>query len=533
MATAEQTFPVARPRYTGILEWITTVDHKKIGVLYLFTTFFFFLSGGLLALAIRTQLATPDGTVLTAQQYNAAFTMHGTTMVFLFVVPVWTGFANFIIPLQLGARDMAFPRLNALSYWLLLSGGIILYSSFLVGPPASGWTSYVPLSTKPFSPGFGQDLWIIGLTVLGFSSIFGALNMIVTIFSLRAPGMTFHRITLFAWSVLVTSFLLVLAMPFLTVAGVLLLFDRIAGTNFFGVGEGADPLLWQYLFWFFGHPEVYIMILPGFGVISEVLPVFSRKPIFGYKMIAYASVAIGFLSFGVFVHHMFVAGIDPALQIFFMSSTMLIAVPTGVKVFSWLGTIWGGSLRFKTPMLFSLGFLAVFTIGGISGVFLGSVPGRHPAVGHVLRRRAYPLRARRRRALLVLRRGLLLDTEDHRTADERTARHDPVPDLLPRLQPRVLPDAPARPRGHAAPHLSLRPVARVGFPEPRRNDRCLPHRALDPDLHLQLHQQHRDEGREDRRRRPVGGRHPRVGDELTTTGLTTSRASRSCTAHAP
>jgi cytochrome c oxidase subunit 1 len=374
MATVEQTFPVARPRYTGLLEWITTTDHKKIGVLYLFTTFFFFLSGGLLALAIRTQLATPDGTVLTAQQYNAAFTMHGTTMVFLFVVPVWTGFANYILPLQLGARDMAFPRLNALSYWLLLSGGVLLYSSFIVGPPAAGWTSYVPLSTKQFSPQLGQDLWIIGLTVLGFSSIFGALNMIVTIFSLRAPGMTFHRITLFAWSVLVTSFLLVLAMPFLTVAGVLLLFDRIAGTNFFSVGEGADPLLWQYLFWFFGHPEVYIMILPGFGVISEVLPVFSRKPIFGYKMIAYASVAIGFLSFGVFVHHMFVAGIDPALQVLFMASTMLIAVPTGVKVFSWVATLWGGSLRFKTPMLFALGFLAVFTIGGISGVFLASVP---------------------------------------------------------------------------------------------------------------------------------------------------------------
>jgi cytochrome c oxidase subunit 1 len=374
MATVEQTFPIARPRYTGVLEWVTTTDHKKIGVLYLFTTFFFFLSGGLLALAMRTQLAVPDGTVLTAQQYNAAFTMHGTTMVFLFVVPVWTGFANYIIPLQLGARDMAFPRLNALSYWLLVAGGIILYSSFIVGPPMTGWTIYVPLSTLPFSPGHGVDLLILGLTVLGFSSIFGALNMIVTIFSLRAPGMTFHRITLFAWSVLVTSFLLVLAMPFLTVAGVLLLFDRLVGTDFFSVAEGADPLLWQYLFWFFGHPEVYIMILPGFGVISEVLPVFSRKPIFGYKMIAYASVAIGFLSFGVFVHHMFVAGIDPALQIFFMSSTMLIAVPTGVKVFSWIGTIWGGSLRFKTSMLFALGFLAVFTIGGISGVFLGSVP---------------------------------------------------------------------------------------------------------------------------------------------------------------
>ncbi|TMC77042.1 MAG: cytochrome ubiquinol oxidase subunit I, partial [Chloroflexi bacterium] len=244
MATLERTFPLARPRYTGILEWITTTDHKKIGVLYLVTTFFFFLTGGLLALGIRTQLATPDTGFLTAQQYNSAFTMHGTTMVFLFVVPVWTGFANFIVPLQLGARDMAFPRLNALSYWLLLAGGIILYSAFVAGPPATGWTIYVPLSTKEFSPTTGVDLMILALTVLGFSSIFGALNMIVTIFSLRAPGMTFHRITLFCWSVLVTSFLLVLAMPFLTVAGVLLLFDRMAGTNFFAVGQGADPLLW-------------------------------------------------------------------------------------------------------------------------------------------------------------------------------------------------------------------------------------------------------------------------------------------------
>jgi cytochrome c oxidase subunit 1 len=377
VAAIDRPFPIPRAGYSGILEWIATVDHKRIGILYLTTTFFFFLTGGLLALGIRTQLATPDGQFLTAQQYNAAFTMHGTTMIFLAVVPIFTGFANFIIPLQLGARDMAFPRLNALSYWLLLGGGIILYSSFLPfagGPANAGWTNYVPLSTKEFSPQLGEDLWLIGLTVLGFSSIFGALNMIVTIFALRAPGMTFHRLTLFSWSVLVTSFLLVLAMPFLTVAGIILLFDRIAGTAFFAVKEGADPLLWQFLFWFFGHPEVYIMILPGFGIISEVLPVFSRKPIFGYKMIAYSSVAIGFLSFSVFVHHMFVAGIDTPLQVFFMASTMLIAVPTGVKIFSWLGTLWGGSLRFKTPMLMALGFLATFTIGGISGVFLGSVP---------------------------------------------------------------------------------------------------------------------------------------------------------------
>jgi cytochrome c oxidase subunit 1 len=375
MTTAERAFPVAKPGYTGILDWITTTDHKKIGILYVGTTFMFFLAGGLLALGIRTQLATPDGQLFTAQQYNEVFTMHGTTMVFLFVVPVWTGFANFIIPLQIGARDMAFPRLNALSYWLLVSGAIVLYASFVFGElPSAGWTSYVPLSTAAYSKGHGQDFWILGLTILGFSSIFGALNMIVTIFALRCPGLTFHRLPLFGWSVLVTSFLLVLAMPFLTVAGVLLLFDRVAGTNFFAASEGADPLLWQYLFWFFGHPEVYIMILPGFGVVSEVLPVFSQKPIFGYKMIAYSSVAIGFLSFGVFVHHMFVAGIDPALQIFFMSSTMLIAVPTGVKVFSWLGTVWGGAIRYKTAMLFALGFIAVFTIGGISGVFLGSVP---------------------------------------------------------------------------------------------------------------------------------------------------------------
>ncbi|HAF10961.1 MAG TPA: cytochrome c oxidase subunit I [Chloroflexi bacterium] len=374
MAAIDTPFPVTRPRYTGILEWVTTVDHKRIGALYLWTTFFFFVTGGLLALALRAQLATPDGQILNAEAYNAAFTMHGTTMIFLFVVPVWTGFANYIIPLQIGARDMAFPKLNALSYWLLLSGGIILYSALLVGPPASGWTSYVPLSTLPYSPSHGQDLWLLSLTVLGFSSIFGALNMIVTIFALRAPGMTFSRITLFTWSVLVTSFLLVLAIPFLTVAGVLLLFDRLAGLSFFATSEGSDPLLWQFLFWFFGHPEVYIMVLPGFGVVSEILPVFSRKPIFGYKMIAYSSVAIGFLSFSVFVHHMFVAGVDETLQVFFMISTMLIAVPTGVKIFSWLGTIWHGSLRFKTPMLFALGFIATFTIGGISGVFLGAVP---------------------------------------------------------------------------------------------------------------------------------------------------------------
>jgi cytochrome c oxidase subunit 1 len=267
---------------------------------------------------------------------------------------------------------MAFPRLNALSYWLLVAGAIVLYSSFIFGLPAAGWTSYVPLATKPFSPGHGVDLWILGLTILGFSSIFGALNMIVTIFALRCPGLTFHRLPLFAWSVLVTSFLLVLAMPFLTVAGVLLLFDRMAGTNFFSVTEGADPLLWQYLFWFFGHPEVYIMILPGFGMVSQIVATFSRKPVFGYLGMAYAMVAIGVIGFVVWAHHMFTTGMNVDEKMYFTAATMIIAVPTGVKIFSWIATMWGGSITFETPMLWAIGFIFLFTVGGVTGVVLAN-----------------------------------------------------------------------------------------------------------------------------------------------------------------
>ncbi|MBM4420051.1 MAG: cytochrome c oxidase subunit I [Chloroflexi bacterium] len=375
MAAIDTPFPMAQRRYSGVLEWIATADHKKIGIMYTYAGFFFFLIGGLLALGIRTQIMGANNSFLTADAYDQFFTMHGTTMIFLFVMPVWTGLGNYIVPLMLGARDMAFPKLNALSLWLFIAGAIVVESGFLLGGAANaGWYSYVPLTSKQFSPTHGQDFWLIGLTITGFASIFGALNFIVTIFALRAPGLTFHRLPLFVWANLVTSFLLVFAMPFLTVAGVLLLFDRLGGTAFFDVAQGADPLLWQFMFWFFGHPEVYILILPGFGVVSEILPVFSRKPIFGYKMIAYSSVAIGFLSFSVFVHHMFTAGLDPALQWFFMASTMLIAVPTGVKIFSWLGTIWGGSIRYTTAMLFSLGFIATFTLGGLSGMFLGNVP---------------------------------------------------------------------------------------------------------------------------------------------------------------
>lgn len=379
MATVTTTAPhvvvQAAPRYSGLLDWLTTTDHKKIGILYLTTTFTFFLIGGLEALAVRLQLATPDTGLLDPNLYNQLFTMHATTVLFLFIIPVFTGFANYIMVLQLGARDMAFPRLNAMSYWVFLAAGILIYlSPFFGDMPAAGWTSYTPLTLSQYSPGPGQTFWIVGLQAVGLSSILGALNFIVTIFTLRAPGMTFSRITLFTWAVLVTSFLTVLAVPFITVAITLQLFDRVFGTEFFAVAAGSDPKLYQFLFWYYSHPAVYIMILPGFGIISEVLPVFSRKPIFGYKLIAYSSVAIGFLGFSVFGHHMFAAGIGMPLQVFFMASSMLIAVPTGVKVFNWLATIWGGSLWLKPALLFALGFLANFVIGGITGIFLACAP---------------------------------------------------------------------------------------------------------------------------------------------------------------
>jgi cytochrome c oxidase subunit 1 len=368
---------VVEERRSPLVEWLTTTDHKKIGILYLVTTFVFFFIGGIEALLVRSQLAGPDQKVLTAQQYNEMFTMHATTMIFLFIIPVFTGFANYVVPLMIGAKDMAFPRLNMLSYWLLLGGGLMLYASFPFGQgdlPAGGWTSYVPLTSLKFSPGLGQTFWVLAIQIIGLSSILGALNFIVTIFTMRAPGMTFSRIPLFVWAQLVTAFLTVLAVPFITVAVTFLLFDRVFGTEFFSTAAGSDPKLYQFLFWYYSHPAVYIMILPGFGIISEVLPVFSRKPIFGYKLIAYSSVAIGFLGFSVFGHHMFVAGIGVPLQLFFMASSMLIAVPTGVKMFNWLATIWGGSLWLKPPLLFALGFLAMFVIGGVSGVFLACAP---------------------------------------------------------------------------------------------------------------------------------------------------------------
>ena len=372
--------PVARYRPDwrrgGVASWVTTVDHKRIGILYIVTSLVFFGAGGIMALLIRAQLATPNEHFITRNAYDQLFTIHGTTMIFLFIVPFWAGVANYLVPLMIGARDMAFPRLNALSYWLYLFGGIVMFLSFFAagGAARAGWYSYPPLSEKFYSPGHGQDLWILSLHLVAISGLLGAINFLCTIHNMRAPGMSWMRIPLFTWSIEVYSWLLIFVLPVIAVGLTFLLLDRTVGTHFYEPDQGGSAVLYQHLFWFFGHPEVYIIILPGFGVISEVLPVFSRKPIFGYKAIAFSTVAIGFYSMLVWAHHMFSVGLPTFLNIFFMLSSMVIAVPTGVKIFNWLATTWRGNLIFDTPMLWALGFLAIFTIGGLSGIFLAAFP---------------------------------------------------------------------------------------------------------------------------------------------------------------
>jgi len=371
--TARPVYPV--PWYEGrVVSWITTTDHKRIGILYIATSLAFFLAGGVLALVMRAQLAKANADVVDPETYNKLFTMHGTTMVFLVVVPILAGFANYLIPLMIGAGDMAFPRLNALSYWLFLFGGITLYSSWFAvgGAPSAGWTSYPPLSLE--TPGNGQDLWILSLHILSIASLAGAVNFIVTIHNMRTAGMTWMRLPLFAWTIVTYGYLLVAVLPVLSAGLTLMLLDRQAGTNFFRPDEGGNVILYQHVFWFFGHPEVYIMILPAMGIISEVIPVFARKPIFGYTAIAVSTIAIGFYSMLVWAHHMFTVGLPTFLLGFFMLSSMIIAVPTGIKIFNWLATLWRGNLRFDTPMLFALGFLGVFTIGGLSGIFVAAFP---------------------------------------------------------------------------------------------------------------------------------------------------------------
>jgi cytochrome c oxidase subunit 1 len=380
--------PLAAPRplilrrpksTTGFWSWFTTIDHKKIAIMYGATALAFFVIGGIEALLIRLQLAGPNGTVLTASQYNTMFTMHGTTMVFLMGMPLAVAFGNYLIPLQIGARDVAFPRLNMFGYWVVLFGGLFIYSGFLFGgAPNGGWFGYAPLTSSPLStgtlPGHGPDFWVAGIVLLGIGSTSSAINFIVTILNMRAPGMTLMRMPVFTWMMLVVAFLTVFAMPIITSAMIMVFFDRNFDTNFFLASNGGDPLLYQHLFWLFGHPEVYILILPGMGIVSEVLPVFSRKPLFGYSVVVFSGIAIGFLGWGVWAHHMFATGLGPVAISAFGLSTMLIAIPTGVKIFNWLGTVYGGAVRLTTAMLFSLGFIAMFTLGGLSGVLHSIVP---------------------------------------------------------------------------------------------------------------------------------------------------------------
>jgi cytochrome c oxidase subunit 1 len=366
-----------RPRATtGFWSWITTVDHKKIGILYGVTAFVFFLVGGVEALLIRLQLAQPNQQLLSPSVYNEVFTMHGITMIFFVVMPLSAAFINYLVPLMIGARDVAFPRLNAFSYWVFLFAGLFTYSSwFLGGAPNGGWFGYAPNSV--LDPTRGMTFYAIGLLLAGVASTVSAVNLAVTIINMRAPGMTLFRMPVFAWMSLVVQFLLVFSLPIITVALVELLFDKRFGTHFFDPVAGGDPVLWQHLFWLFGHPEVYILILPAMGIVSEILPVFSRKPLFGYQFVVFSGIAIGFIGFGVWAHHMYAVGLGPIANTAFGISTIIIAIPTGVKIFNWLGTLWKGDLTFPSPMLFAIGFVSMFVIGGLSGVTHSIVPSNY------------------------------------------------------------------------------------------------------------------------------------------------------------
>jgi len=382
MAIAKTLGFIPRPTaQTGFVSWLTTVDHKRIGILYGMTAFIFFLMGGFEAFMIRLQLMKPGLSVVTADTFNALFTMHATTMIFLAIMPMLAAFMNFLLPLHIGARDVAFPRLNAFSYWSYLGGGLFINTSWvmqLIEPagraiPDSGWFGYANLTSVNFSGGMGPDFWTIGLLLLGIGTLVSGFNFIVTILNMRAPGMTLMKMPIFSWTTLVTSVLVIFSFPAITVALLMLMFDRTFEANFFNVAAGGSVVFWQHLFWTFGHPEVYILILPAMGIVSEILPTFSRKPLFGYSVMVFSTALIGFMGFTVWSHHMFAVGMGPVVNTIFGLTTMAIAIPTGVKIFNWLSTMWGGRVKITTAMLFALGFIMCFTIGGLSG-FMHALP---------------------------------------------------------------------------------------------------------------------------------------------------------------
>ncbi|MDA1008836.1 MAG: cbb3-type cytochrome c oxidase subunit I, partial [Planctomycetota bacterium] len=373
----------ARAPWTSIVhEWAVTVDHKKLGIMYVIAGLLFFVVAGLEGAAMRAQLAKAQNDLISPDVFNQLFTMHGTTMVFLVGMPILLGMGNYLIPLMIGARDMAFPRLNAFGFWLFLCGALLLYSSYIAAPalsgasaaPDVGWFAYAPLTERTYSRGNSTDYWILGIMVSGFGSLTTAVNLVATTLCMRCRGMTLMRMPLMVWMMLIVGVLVVTVLPILTGAQVMLLFDRHLGAHFFDTENGGDAVFWQHLFWFFGHPEVYILVLPAFGFINEIIPVFSRKVMFGYSIMVAATVAIMFISLGVWAHHMFVVGLGPFLNALFSAATFLISVPTGIKMFNWIATMVGGKIRFQTPMLFATGFLSMFVLGGLTGVMLAVVP---------------------------------------------------------------------------------------------------------------------------------------------------------------
>jgi cytochrome c oxidase subunit 1 len=448
---AKRSWLFTRPDHkTGIVSWLTTVDHKRIGFLYGISALFFFLVGGAEALMIRMQLAVPNNDFISAQTYNEMFTMHATTMIFLAVMPLSAAFFNYIMPLQIGARDVAFPRLNGFAYWLFLAGAIVLNVGFFVksGLPDMGWFGYAPLTSTAFSSEFAgdmsTDMWVMGLQILGVSSVIGSLNFIVTIINMRAPGLTMMRLPVFTWMTLFTAFLIILSFPAITIALVEVMMDRNFGTLFFEVSGGGLPILWQHLFWVFGHPEVYILILPAMGIISEILPCFSRKPLFGYPIVVFSGAVIGLLGFGVWSHHMFTTGMGTVATAAFTLATMAIAVPTGVKIFNWIGTLWQGHLMMRTPMMFALGHHA---LGG---------PRRRATAGQLLRRGSLPLRAHRWIDLRPARRYPLLVPADVWAEGVRILGQVVLLGHFRRIQHHLLPAPLRRLERHAPPDLHLR-----------------------------------------------------------------------------
>jgi cytochrome c oxidase subunit 1 len=376
MAVAEHDLPPERPPWTAVLhEWVTTVDHKKIGLMYIIMAVIFLVIGGIEAVLMRWQLIVARNDFLGADTFNQLFTMHGTTMVFFMGMPILIGIGNYLVPLQIGARDMAFPRLNAMGFWITLFGGLLVYYSFATGgAPAIGWFAYAPLTERTFARSSATDIWALGLIVSGIGTVAAGVNFIATILGMRAPGMTLRKIPFFSWTMLWTSVQIVIALPPLTAALVMLVLDRNLGAHFFDVQNGGSAILWQHLFWFFGHPEVYILILPVFGMITEVIPVFARKVLFGYEFMAAATMGIAFISLSVWAHHMFSVGMSRAQDMFFVASSLLVSIPTGIKFFNWLATMYGGRIAFASPMLFAFGFLSMFLIGGLTGIMLAVAP---------------------------------------------------------------------------------------------------------------------------------------------------------------